>query len=53
MFKNLLFYTVASTIIAITAQAMGANLGIALVASLLGPPLILLALAVMRRNHWI
>ena len=48
MGKNLVFYFVAGTIIALVAQALGANIGIVLFASLLGPPLMLLALAVMR-----
>jgi hypothetical protein len=48
--KNLGFYIVASTIIALVARALGANMGIVVVASLLGPPVILLALALMRNR---
>lgn len=46
--KNLLFYAVASTVIALVAQALGASISVVFVASLLGPPVILLALALMR-----
>ncbi|MBF8267861.1 MAG: hypothetical protein HW388_1369 [Dehalococcoidia bacterium] len=46
--KNLLFYMVASTVIAFVGQALGASIGVVLVASLVGPPAILLALALMR-----
>ena len=51
MGKNLLFYTVASAIISVVAQALGANIGVVLMASLLGPPVILLALAIVRYNR--
>ncbi len=46
--KNLVFYFVSSTIIAIVAQKLGASIGVVLLASLLGPPAILLAMAMMR-----
>ena len=48
--KNLVFYIVASTIIAVVAQVLGADLGIIILASFLGPPVLLLALAIMRYN---
>ncbi|MDO8751681.1 MAG: hypothetical protein Q7K03_11175 [Dehalococcoidia bacterium] len=51
MGKNLLFYTVASTVIALVAQVLGASMGVVLMASLLGPPVILLALAIVRYNR--
>ena len=49
--KNMLYYLVASTIIALAAQALGANTIVVLMASLAGPPLILLALAIYRYNR--
>ena len=51
--KNLLFYIVAGTIMSVVAQALGANIGIVLFAGFLGPPVLLLALAVMRHNRWL
>ena len=48
MGKNLLFYFVAGTVIAGIAQVLGADLAIVLFASFLGPPILLLALAIMR-----
>ena len=48
--KNIIFYFVASTVIALAAQSLGANIGIVMFASLLGPPVILLAMAVMRNR---
>lgn len=49
--KNLVFYAVSSTIIALVAQALGASMGIVLFASLIGPPVMLLALAIVRYNR--
>ncbi len=49
--KNLFFYFVASTVIAVAAQLLGASFIVVLVASFLGPPVILLTLAVMRYNR--
>lgn len=51
--KNFLFYTVASTIIAVVAQALGADIVVVLVASLIGPPVVLMALAFLRYNGWL
>ena len=51
--KNLLFYIVASTIIALVARVLGAGIVVVLFVSLIGPPLILLSLAVMRYNGWL
>jgi len=48
MTKNLVFYTIAGSAIALIAQAAGASLSVTLVSSLLGPPLLLLALAILR-----
>jgi hypothetical protein len=49
--KNLLFYLVASTIIALVAGGLGAGIGIVIFASFLGPPVILLALAILRYSR--
>ena len=46
--KNLLFYFVAGTVIALVAQALGANLGIVIFASMIGPPIIHLAALLLR-----
>ena len=51
--KNLLFYIIASTVIAVIAQLLGANIGVVLFASFLGPPVILLTLAVLHYNGWL
>ncbi len=51
--KNLLFYFVAGTIMSVVAQALGANIGIVLFAGFIGPPVLLLTLAVMRHNRWL
>ena len=48
MLRNLLFYTVAGGAIAIIAQAAGASLSVTLLSSLIGPPLVLLVLAILR-----
>ena len=53
MGKSLLFYFVSSTVIALVAQALGAGLGVVLFASLVGPSLILVVVAVMRYNKWL
>ncbi len=51
--KNLLFYIVASTIFALVTQALGADIIVVLFSSLIGPPVILLALALIRYNGWL
>jgi len=51
MLKNIVFYTVASSLIALIAQAAGASLAVVLFASLAGPPFLLLIIAVMRYNR--
>ncbi len=53
LYKNLLLYFVAGTIMGIIAQWMGANLVTTLAISTLGPPVILLVVAVLRYNHWV
>ncbi len=51
--KNLLFYFVAGSAIAFVAQAAGANIGIVIFASMVAPPTMLLAIALMRYNRWL
>ncbi|MBI4199351.1 MAG: hypothetical protein HY535_02605 [Chloroflexi bacterium] len=51
--KNAVFYLVASTITGVVAQALGADIGVVLFASLLVPPVILLAIALIRYWGWI
>jgi hypothetical protein len=51
--KSLLFYFVTSTIIAVVAQVLGAGIIVVLFASFVGPPVILLSVAVMRYNGWL
>lgn len=46
--KNLVFYTVAGSVIAFMAQIAGASLPVVLLLSLTGPPAILLAIAILR-----
>ena len=52
MFKNLLFYTIAGTIVGVVATALGASTGVALISSLLIPPVLLLAVLILRFNGW-
>ncbi len=46
--KDLLFYSVAGTIIGLIAQAAGASLAVVLLLSLVVPPLILLIIRIIR-----
>lgn len=48
MLKNLMFYTVVGSLIALVLQAVGASLGVVLLASLIGPPVLLLAIRIIR-----
>lgn len=50
MGKNLLFYFVAGTIIATVAQFLGAGFVVVLIASMIGPAVLLLAVAILRYN---
>ena len=50
MGKNLLYYFVAGTVIAIAAQALGANFVVVLFASIIGPAVLLLVVAILRYN---
>ena len=46
--KELIFYTVASTVIALIAQLAHASLAVILLTSLLIPPIILLVIRIIR-----
>ena len=48
MFKDIVFYSVAGTIIALIAQVAGASLPVVLFSSLLIPPLLLLVIRIIR-----
>jgi hypothetical protein len=48
MLKNIGFYTVAGTVIALISQAFGADWMVTLFLSLLVPPIILLIILVLR-----
>ena len=50
MGKNLLFYFVAGTVIAVVAQGLGAGFGVVFVASSIGPAVLLLGVAILRYN---
>ena len=50
MLKNLVFYTVAGTVIAAILQAVGANIGVVLFGGLIGPPIILLVIRIIDYN---
>jgi hypothetical protein len=46
--KNLIFYTVAASVIALIAQVAGASLPVILFSSLLIPPVLLLIIRIIR-----
>lgn len=46
--KDLLFYTIASSVIAVIAQLLGASLAVTLLTSLLIPPLLLIIIRIIR-----
>lgn len=46
--KEMIFYTVAGTVIGLIAQVAGASLAVILLLSLLIPPAILLAIRILR-----
>ena len=46
--KNIVFYTVAATVIALIAQVAGASLPVILGSALLGPPVLLLIIRIIR-----
>ncbi len=47
--KDMLFYSVVGTVIGLIAQALGANIAVILLSSLLIPPIILLVIRILRR----
>ncbi|MDA0988073.1 MAG: hypothetical protein O2783_02840 [Chloroflexi bacterium] len=51
--KNLVFYTIASIIVSVVAQALGASMGVVLMSSLLIPPVLLLSVLLLRYNGWL
>ncbi len=50
MMKNMIFYTVAGSLIAVVLQAVGASLAVVLFSSLIGPPILLLTIRLIRYN---
>ncbi len=48
MFKDIVFYTVAASIIGFIAQIAGASLAVVLFSALLIPPIILLVFRIIR-----
>ena len=46
MGKNLRYYFVAGTVIAVVAQGLGAGFGVVLLASAIGPAVLLLGVAI-------
>lgn len=48
MLKNMIFYSVAGGLIALVLQAVGASLTVVLLSSLIGPPVLLLAIRLIR-----
>jgi len=49
--KNLAFYTIAGTVIALVAEAAGASFPVVLFAGLIGPPVLLLTAAIIRYRY--
>ena len=47
--SDMIFYTIASTVISLIATFAGASLGVILFLALMIPPLILLAIRIIRR----
>ena len=47
--NDMIFYTIASTVISLIATFAGASLGVILFSALLIPPFILLAIRIIRR----
>ena len=50
MLKNAMYYTITGSVIGTIAAALGANMMTSLVASLVGPPFVLLAFCAFRYN---
>ena len=51
--KNLIFYAVAGTIVAVAAQALGASMGVVFMSSLAIPPMLILGVILLRYNGWL
>ena len=51
--KNLVFYAVAGTIVAVVAQALGASMAIVFLSSLVIPPMLILGVLLLRYNGWL
>ena len=51
--KNLVFYAVAGTIVAVVTQALGASIGVVLFSSLVIPPALILSVLILRYNGWL
>ena len=51
--KNLIFYAIAGTIVAVAAQALGASMGIVFMSSLVIPPALILGVLILRHNGWL
>ena len=51
--KNLLFYFVTSTVMYYVAAALGASFVVAVLASMIGPAVILLVVQIIRWNEWL
>lgn len=50
--RNILFYTIAGGIIGLVAQLAGASLSVTLLLSLVGPPVLLLIIAILRNKKY-
>ena len=51
--KNLVFYAVAGTIVAVVAQVLGASIGVVFMSSLVIPPALILSFLILRHNGWL
>ena len=51
--KNLVFYAVAGTIVAVVAQALGASMGLVFFSSMIIPPALILGFLILRFNGWL
>jgi hypothetical protein len=51
--KNLIFYAVAGTIVAVAAQALGASMAIVFLSSMVIPPILILGVLILRYNGWL
>jgi uncharacterized membrane protein len=49
--RNIIFYTVAGSIIWAIAHALGAGFGVSLFASFLGPPLLIIAFILYKNRR--